>query len=90
MSKEQIIVKTTAIKEHFISTTSVLRQLEFLVQENNCDRLKQKLKNLSFPINTQNNKGNTLLHVAAAFGNLEATKFLLENDAEIDIKNVCF
>ncbi len=49
--------------------------------------LIDSLLKAGFPINAQDKLRNTPLHYACLYGNIKGVKFLLENNARVDLKN---
>lgn len=49
---------------------------------------KQESDNQSFDVNTQDDVGNTALHMACQYGELEAVKLLVKLNADVNRKNI--
>ena len=76
------VVETVGV---FVDTWSEIPLFTLIAEEKNEEVKKLILS--GFYVNTQSSNGQTALHVAVEFGNLEIVKFLLENKAKVNIKS---
>ncbi len=70
----------------YLKQAQLNEQLLAAVQRSDFSKVKD-LVNRGANINAKDNGGNTLLHNASRFGNLDAVKCLISKDADIDAKD---
>lgn len=85
---DEMIRQFNGITPHKKEPVSIPTNLHKIIKQNDVNTLKSALSIKQYAINTQDELGNTPLHIAAACSNLAALKMLKDHgEADLNIKN---
>lgn len=83
----ELMDKVLNVLEKNLLTGGSFLHLISKCQEKDKTSLMKKLLERSVPVNSRDNNGDTPLHIIAGVGDTESMKYLIENGADIFVKN---
>lgn len=91
MSKDNAIFRALEIKSHLINSFKApIDKMIFYLKEGNMVNFVEMFEKLKIDVNAKDEQNNTLLNIAVQSNFYEATKYLLDARADVNLQNVLF